>query len=49
MPSGLIHNQQTMWEYTPSIELIRKIMDDRMFPLTLSGLEQGIQALKQKS
>jgi uncharacterized protein with von Willebrand factor type A (vWA) domain len=40
---------ETMWDYTSSIEIIRRIMSKRMFPLTLNGLEQGIQALKQKS
>ncbi|MCG8371258.1 MAG: VWA domain-containing protein [Proteobacteria bacterium] len=33
------------WEYTPSIKLTREIMDDRMYPLTISGLDQGIRAL----
>lgn len=33
------------WGYTPSIKLIRDLMDDRMFPLTVSGLEDGIKRL----
>jgi len=33
------------WEYTPSVKLTREFMDDRMFPLTLSGLDDGIKAL----
>lgn len=33
------------WEYTPSVKLTRELMDDRMFPLTLSGLDDGIKAL----
>jgi uncharacterized protein with von Willebrand factor type A (vWA) domain len=33
------------WEYTPSIQLLGEIMDERMFPLTVSGLEQGMRAL----
>jgi len=33
------------WDYTPSVKLTRDLMDDRMFPLTLSGLDDGIKAL----
>ena len=33
------------WDYTPSIQMIGGIMDDRMFPLTISGLDEGIKAL----
>ncbi|MEX2494707.1 MAG: VWA domain-containing protein [Woeseia sp.] len=33
------------WDYTPSIKLTRDLMDDRMFPLTVSGLEAGIRRL----
>ena len=33
------------WGYTPSIKLVRELMDDRMFPLTVSGLEDGIKRL----
>ncbi len=36
---------QSRWEYTPSIKLTREIMDDRMYPLTLAGLDEGIKAL----
>jgi len=36
---------QERWDYTPSIKLTREIMEDRMFPLTLSGLDDGIKAL----
>ncbi len=36
---------QSRWEYTPSIKLTREIMDDRMFPLTLAGLDDAIKAL----
>jgi len=34
------------WEYTPSIKMIREIMDERMFPLTVSGLDDGIKKLR---
>lgn len=33
------------WEFTPSIKLTRDLMDDRMFPLTVSGLDEGIKSL----
>jgi uncharacterized protein with von Willebrand factor type A (vWA) domain len=33
------------WEYTPSVKLTRELMEDRMFPLTLSGLDDGIRSL----
>jgi uncharacterized protein with von Willebrand factor type A (vWA) domain len=33
------------WPYTPSIKLTRELMDDRMYPLTLAGLEAGIRRL----
>ncbi|MBT8057942.1 MAG: VWA domain-containing protein [Gammaproteobacteria bacterium] len=33
------------WDYTPSIQMIGEIMDDRMFPLTVSGLEEGMRSL----
>ncbi len=34
------------WDYTPSVKVVRELMDDRMFPLTLAGLDDGIKALK---
>ncbi|MEO1106423.1 MAG: VWA domain-containing protein [Pseudomonadota bacterium] len=33
------------WEYTHSIGMIREIFEDRMVPMTLSGLEQGMREL----
>jgi uncharacterized protein len=33
------------WDFTPSVKLTREIMDDRMFPLTIAGLDDGIKAL----
>jgi len=35
------------WEYTPSIGITKKIMNERMFPLTLAGLDQGIGELQK--
>ena len=36
------------WKYTESIGMVKEFMKDRMFPLTLSGLQQAIKALKDK-
>ncbi len=33
------------WDYTPSIQMLRELMDQRMFPLTVSGLEEGMRKL----
>ncbi len=33
------------WEYTHSISMIREIFEDRMVPMTLAGLEQGMREL----
>jgi uncharacterized protein with von Willebrand factor type A (vWA) domain len=33
------------WDYTPSIKMVRDLMDDRMFPLSVSGLDDGIRRL----
>ncbi len=36
---------QDRWDYTPSVKLTRDLMDDRMYPLTLAGLDAGMKAL----
>lgn len=33
------------WDYTHSIGMVRQLVDDRMFPLTLKGLEQATRSL----
>jgi uncharacterized protein len=33
------------WDFTPSVKITREIMDARMFPLTIAGLDEGIRAL----
>jgi len=33
------------WDYTPSVQLTKELLENRMFPLTLGGLEQAIKAL----
>ncbi len=40
---------QQAWEYTQSIAMIREIMQDRMYPLTLEGLEQATRQLKRSA
>jgi uncharacterized protein with von Willebrand factor type A (vWA) domain len=36
---------ENRWEHTPSVQLTRELVEDRMFPLTLGGLDQAIKAL----
>ena len=36
---------QQRWEYTQSVQITRQLVEDRMFPLTLNGLDQAIKAL----
>ncbi|MFU8776917.1 MAG: vWA domain-containing protein [Roseovarius sp.] len=33
------------WDYTQSIAMIREIFEDRMVPMTLAGLDQGMRSL----
>jgi uncharacterized protein with von Willebrand factor type A (vWA) domain len=33
------------WDYTQSVKLLRRLMGDRMFPLTLDGLDDALRAL----
>ena len=36
------------WQYTPSIKLIQQLLGpQRMFPMTLAGLEQAVAALSK--
>jgi uncharacterized protein with von Willebrand factor type A (vWA) domain len=36
---------QERWAYTPSVQITRELLEDRMFPLTLSGIDEAIKAL----
>jgi uncharacterized protein with von Willebrand factor type A (vWA) domain len=36
---------QQRWPYTPSVQLTRELLEERMFPLTLGGLDEAIKAL----
>ena len=33
------------WQYTPSIKMLQELMENRMFPLTLQGLESAMREL----
>jgi uncharacterized protein len=35
------------WEYTPSIQLIKQVISDRMYPLTLEGLDKAMRELSR--
>jgi uncharacterized protein len=35
------------WEYTPSIQIVKQIMSDRMYPLTLEGLDKAMRELSR--
>jgi uncharacterized protein len=35
------------WDYTPSTRLVRQLVRERMFPLTLAGLERAIRELRR--
>lgn len=37
---------KSRWDFTPSVKLTRELMGDRMFPLTIGGLDDGIKALR---
>ncbi len=39
--------QQADWGYIPSIGLVRELLEDRMYPLTVEGLERAVQALRR--
>lgn len=33
------------WDYTPSIEVMKQLVNDRMFPLTIEGLDKAMREL----
>ncbi|MFC3174428.1 VWA domain-containing protein [Novosphingobium bradum] len=39
---------QSTWEYTQSTQMIRRLVNDRMYPLTLGGLESAMRELTRK-
>lgn len=40
-----VHEEE--WDYTSSIGIMRRLMDNRMFPLTVKGLEDGMSYLSK--
>ncbi len=34
------------WDYTPSIRITRELVEERMFPLTLAGLDRAMRSLQ---
>lgn len=38
---------QPNWDWTPSIQMTKSLIGDRMFPLTLAGIDQAIAALRR--
>jgi hypothetical protein len=39
---------EPQWGYSPSIGMIRELMNDRMYPLTLAGLDEAMRELTRK-
>jgi hypothetical protein len=37
---------QERWKYTPSVRMTRELFEDRMFPLTLAGLDRAMRVLQ---
>ena len=37
------------WKWTPSVQITREIVGNRMFPLTLDGLDRAMRELKQRA
>ena len=35
------------WDYTPSIELMKQLLGDRMYPLTIEGLDKAMRELSR--
>jgi hypothetical protein len=35
------------WDYTPSVRITRQLIGERMFPLTLAGLDLAIRELRR--
>ncbi|MEZ5498535.1 MAG: VWA domain-containing protein [Steroidobacteraceae bacterium] len=40
---------QERWQHTPSLRMMSQLVGERMFPLTLAGLDQAIRALRQRA
>jgi uncharacterized protein len=40
--------QEKYWSYSQSTKMIQQLMDERMYPLTLSGLDDAMRELSRK-
>jgi hypothetical protein len=41
--------EERYWSYSRSTEIVRALMQDRMYPLTLDGLDEAMRTLSRKS
>lgn len=41
-------DRRESWDYSQSNRIIRQLMDDRMYPLTLDGLDEAMRELSRK-
>jgi uncharacterized protein with von Willebrand factor type A (vWA) domain len=39
---------ETYWRHSASTAILRQLMNERMYPLTLDGLEDGMRELSRK-
>ena len=37
--------QERFWQYTQSVDMVKELLENRMFPLTLDGLDRAIKEL----
>jgi uncharacterized protein len=35
------------WDYTPSVQMLKQLMSDRMYPLTIEGIERAMRELSR--
>ena len=39
---------ENIWDYTQSVQMTREIIGNRMYPLTVEGLEAGMRQLRHR-
>jgi uncharacterized protein with von Willebrand factor type A (vWA) domain len=39
---------ENRWQWTPSVAITRELVGNRMFPLTLDGLDRAMRELRQR-
>ena len=37
--------QERFWQYTQSVAMVKELLEDRMYPLSLDGLDRAIKEL----